>query len=175
MSNPTLHLSVINDGASYEQRKRIARNAIAGHANHYNELREIVKAQAQKEREQFKTTCSLAEIKEQTNIVLQHDREECLQAIRDAYNANPVITARAREWFDSVSGNSYHSVVMCVAGFSVYIPMQYGYGDQWMTTAYDWCVKNGVFAEVFYDGGHKNRDFSKIDFGSIVEGKKSEL
>ena len=171
-----LHLTIINDSASYELRKSLARKAIAGQIDYYSCLRdEVAKPAAQKERDNG-SKCSAAELKAQTLLVMRHDKEECMQAIRDAYIVNPEITARGHEWFDSVDGNSYHSVIMCVAGFSVYIPMQYGYGEQWKQTAYDWLVSHDIFkAPKVHPNGYRERDYSKINFVNIVLGKKSEL
>ena len=170
MTHNTLHLSVINDGNSYELRKSIARAAIAGECDHYSNLRDkVIKAAAQNERVQFGTKYSAAAIKEVTLEVMAHDQEECLQRIRDAYIDNPVIHVSAREWFDSVNGNSYHSVRMYVAGLKVYIPMMYGYGEMWKQTTNQWLENNGVFKRGA-DG-----KYPQINWGKIVEGKKSEL
>ncbi len=46
-------------------------------------------------------------------------------------------TATACRWFDRVNGNTYHSVriVRHRDGAVLYCPWQYGYGDQYRTTA----------------------------------------
>jgi hypothetical protein len=51
----------------------------------------------------------------------------------------PVITLHARRWFERTNGNTYHTVTIEVAGAVVHqTGIHYGYGDQYITTAYEW-------------------------------------
>lgn len=50
----------------------------------------------------------------------------------------------ARRWFQRTYGNTYHSVQIFIDGKEVvYIPFQYGYGEQWLQTAVQWMRANG--------------------------------
>ena len=44
---------------------------------------------------------------------------------------------QAARWFDRVNGNTYHAcqVTRCRDGAALYCPFQYGYGEQYRTTA----------------------------------------
>lgn len=53
-----------------------------------------------------------------------------------------------RRWFNKVNGNTYHTVTITNIlpegeALITQIPLTYGYGDQYIHTAYDWLVKNG--------------------------------
>lgn len=45
------------------------------------------------------------------------------------------IHIEGRRWFQRTYGNTYHSVRVTVNGKSHVIPMQYGYGEQYLQTA----------------------------------------
>ena len=62
------------------------------------------------------------------------------------------IDITAREWFDSVNGNSYFSAYITVnynkpdeANF--YLPFQYGYGEQYVTETKTALIKHGYIPE----------------------------
>lgn len=60
---------------------------------------------------------------------------------------NPVLKTldiSAKEWFDEVNGNSYHSVIITVNGEqTLKIPLQYGYGDHYLQAATEALKKEG--------------------------------
>lgn len=69
----TLHISVVNDSASYPERQRIARQYFGLRDAHLSALRPIVSAQAAVERAQFGLRYSLADIKAAVRLVAEHD------------------------------------------------------------------------------------------------------
>lgn len=55
------------------------------------------------------------------------------------------IHIEGRRWFQRTYGNTYHSVRIFKDGKQVaYLPRQYGYGDQWLQTAFEWLGANGM-------------------------------
>lgn len=49
-----------------------------------------------------------------------------------------------RRWFQRGPGNTYHSVRIFQDGKEVaYLPFAYGYGDQFLQTAWEWLGNNG--------------------------------
>lgn len=174
MAKHNLDLTIINDGSTYETRKKLAFVALAEgpKGNYYYSLKKQVIIPAVDEaRKQFGDKYSLKDVKNITEEVQAYDKQMAIELIRDAYLSNPTIEAFARGWFDSVNGNSYHSVTLIIAGYIVYIPMTYGYGEQWKTTALNWLESNGFIVKSrskgFWEYG--------INFQSIIMGNKSEL
>lgn len=54
------------------------------------------------------------------------------------------IHIEGRRWFQRSYGNTYHSVRIYTNGRCAYVSdKQYGYGDQFLQTAFDWLTKNG--------------------------------
>ncbi len=50
----------------------------------------------------------------------------------------------AKRWFQKTYGNTYHSVRILRDGHEpIYLPFQYGYGEQWLQTAIDYLRANG--------------------------------
>lgn len=51
----------------------------------------------------------------------------------------------AHKWFDRVNGNTYHSARIIINGGEADFkkPIEYGYGDSYMTTAADIALENG--------------------------------
>ena len=50
-----------------------------------------------------------------------------------------------RRWFQRTYGNTYHSVRIFKDGEQVaYLPFQYGYGEQFLQTAWEWLGANGM-------------------------------
>lgn len=59
------------------------------------------------------------------------------------------ISVVAKEWFDKINGNSYFSARITVSGRvemgeHFVLPLQYGYGDQYITAAREKLVENGI-------------------------------
>lgn len=53
-----------------------------------------------------------------------------------------------RRWFQKSYGNTYHTVEIFIDGQKVFkSPRQYGYGDQYLTTASEWLKNNGHIPE----------------------------
>ena len=49
-----------------------------------------------------------------------------------------------RRWFQKTYGNTYHSVRIWIDGNQVAcLPYQYGYGEQFLQTAWEWLGHNG--------------------------------
>jgi len=62
------------------------------------------------------------------------------------------IDVQAKEWFDKVNGNSYFSEVITINyGMAnektIDVPMQYGYGDQYIHTAFMELQKHGYIKQ----------------------------
>jgi len=83
-----------------------------------------------------------------------------------------------RRWFERTNGNTYHSVRIFSDGEEIaYLPYQYGYGDQCLTTALDWLVDSGNIEAQYHDNGmpkhtgtlfireHLNSTYSIVDVG----------
>lgn len=169
-----LAVAVNNDRDTYKHRQHLAAMSFSRLVPEYTE---IVKAQAAKEREQFKSKYTRADIKEAAAIAFFYDRQHMREIMRDKVKDGDRVSARGRKWFDKINGNTYHSVTMTVGGVSVYIPMHYGYGDQWRQTAVDWLVSNDILEPRKYEGGAtKYRElYDMITWGDAPEGLKRDL
>jgi hypothetical protein len=73
----------------------------------------------------------------------------------------------AKRWFQRTYGNTYHSVRISKDGRElVYLPFQYGYGEQWLQTAFEWLRAHGhIPADSEYGGTRQLRE----DFGGSYE------
>jgi hypothetical protein len=76
-----------------------------------------------------------------------------------------------RRWFQKSYGNTYHSVTIYQHGEVIaQLPRQYGYGDQFLQTAFAWLADNGFpcLAETYPNGCHKNQNtrFLREQLGS---------
>jgi hypothetical protein len=78
--------------------------------------------------------------------------------------------ARACRWFDKVNGNTYHSVNVTRTedGAVIYCPFEYGYGDQYRTTALlamkvagwlpkKYCTPSSIGGYAFYSYERENQ------------------
>lgn len=68
------------------------------------------------------------------------------------------ITISATTWFDRVNGNTYHSAQVHVTlsddTFStIYVPFQYGYGEQYVDSAADSLDTAGIIERERYSNG----------------------
>jgi hypothetical protein len=53
-----------------------------------------------------------------------------------------------RLWFDKINGNTYHAVKIEANGQIIkYLPMSYGYGNQYQETALTWLKSYGLVSE----------------------------
>lgn len=60
----------------------------------------------------------------------------------------------ARRWFDRTAGNTYHSVRIYANNSEVaHLPFQYGYGEHWLQTAFDWLEAQGYIERPHFDNG----------------------
>lgn len=69
------------------------------------------------------------------------------------------IHIEGRRWFQKSAGNTYHSVRIYRDGKQIaYLPFQYGYGEQYLQTAFDWLGENGMpeLLERHANGARKN-------------------
>jgi len=63
------------------------------------------------------------------------------------------IDIQAKEWFDKVNGNSYFSATVTInfglkSEESFFIPLHYGYGDQYSHEAFKQLIAKGYFKNV---------------------------
>jgi hypothetical protein len=57
-----------------------------------------------------------------------------------------VLIIKAKKWFDRKNGNTYHSVKVFKNGKEIgTAPMTYGYGEQYLHTAFDLMQKKGMY------------------------------
>ena len=89
-----------------------------------------------------------------------------------------------RRWFQKTYGNTYHSVRIFKDDKQVaYIPFIYGYGEQFLQTAFDWLAQNGhlELLETYENGARKYygtqylREVLKSSYSVIDVDRKKEL
>ena len=89
-----------------------------------------------------------------------------------------------RRWFQRTYGNTYHSVRIFKDGEMIaHLPFQYGYGDQFLQTAWEWLGKNGYpeLLETYENGAWKNygtqypREVLKGTYSVIDVDRKKDL
>lgn len=67
------------------------------------------------------------------------------------------IHIEGRRWFQRTYGNTYHSVRIFRDGAEIaYLPFAYGYGNQFLQTAFDWLGHNGM-PELLEEHGNGSR------------------
>lgn len=69
------------------------------------------------------------------------------------------IHIEGRRWFQKTWGNTYHSVRIFEDGKQIaYLHYQYGYGDHFLQTAWEWLGRNGhpELLEEYENGTWKN-------------------
>lgn len=177
-STNALFLSVAHDADSYRERMKQARYFVGQFSidGHTKAIRPIVNARACLERAQFGSKFKAADITMAAREVAKRDRDEWVTELAAKVSEGGAISARARLWFDSINGNTYHSVRLCVAGETVDLPMQYGYGDQWMDTACQWLEENEVIpAPSNYSNGMRKCQKFPISWGDAPYGLKRDL
>ena len=69
---------------------------------------------------------------------------------------NAVVIARV--WFDRVNGNTYHSARIIINGGEADFkkPIEYGYGDSYITTATEIALENGYSRDNMTRDGLRN-------------------
>ena len=132
-----LVLSVMNDGNAYRNRLHCAWADLQG-ANHgSHSFRSMANYEAIKQRAEFGSKFKPAEITEAAKIIRDDTLQECIETLRNNYDASRSIIANGRKWRDNINGNTYFSVRLYIpqtdtpSGRIINIPFQYGYGDQW--------------------------------------------
>lgn len=142
-----LVLSVMNDGAVYQDRLHVIFSYLQSASHRGLRMRDIVASEAAKQR---KAGCrfSARDITEAAQIVWGQTLEYVFALIRAEWTGENIYV-RGLKWWDKVNGNTYHSVRMIIpsngygSGRIVDIGMQYGYGEQWKRTAVDALRKLG--------------------------------
>lgn len=72
----------------------------------------------------------------------------------NTYTLPNEVTVEGRRWFDSINGNTYHSVrVTTDQGHALQAGMAYGYGDQYMQSAYELLTDAGILPALRYSNG----------------------
>lgn len=143
MSN--LHLSIVNDSASYQARRALALELIGHHiSRHAAALRTICRAAAQSERLRFGTRYTRDDIAQCCTLVAQHDRSEWLDMLR----SSPSVTISGRRWFQRTYGNTYNTARIQCDGFAIQLPKEYGYGDRWAQRCREFLRDAGYVGEI---------------------------
>jgi hypothetical protein len=58
------------------------------------------------------------------------------------------IEIAGRRWFNKTCGNTYHTATVEIDGKPVFASgVEYGYGDHYTTTAFDWLEESGLIPE----------------------------
>lgn len=170
--NTTLHLNVINDGATYERRRHLAFAYIEG-ARTWPEYRSAIRAfcvaAAASARASFGVKISPRDLKACTDMAADYmvtHAWECIDVKPDTK-----IRGVIRRWHDGTNGNSYFSArvaVECTDGHerSFCVPFQYGYGNQPEWEILRECVKHGLIppCEHYPSGGVKDAPWELFAF-----------
>ena len=125
-----LVLSVLNDGAIYETRKRAGFALLQG-INPKLGFSELINNEVLKQRATG-SKFSGRDIKQAREIIIKDTLQHCLELIKESHQGGPII-ATIRRWWDSINGNSYFSVNVKLGKYAFNIPFQYGYGSQPMS------------------------------------------
>ena len=159
---------------TYKQRQHLAAISFTREVPEYLEL---AREQAEIERVQFKTKYKVREIKAAAALSLEYDRQHMREIIRDKVKDGAEISATGRLWFDKLNGNTYFSVKMTVAGVGVYIPREYGYGDQWKQSATEWLWDNGILEKGYHENGNPkyHESYARVNWGNAIDSLKREL
>jgi hypothetical protein len=144
--NTTLHLTIVNDSKSYEERKRIARAFLGSPLRHHAQaLKSVVLDAANYERREFGAKFPAAALTSAALDVAQHDRNELLDVLRKVDS----VTITGRRWFQRSCGNTYHTAcILFGQGVRAHLPKEYGYGERWQQTAREWLKDNGFTCPV---------------------------
>lgn len=89
-----------------------------------------------------------------------------------------------RRWFERINGNTYHSVRIFKDGEQVaYLPYSYGYGEQFLQSAWEWLGSNGFpeLLEKHANGSYKHygteylREVLRGSYSVIDVSRKKDL
>jgi hypothetical protein len=181
MSN-TLHLNIINDGATYDRRRHLAFKNIEGSstwAEYRSAIRALCVTAANSARETFGVRVTSAELKTCTDEVSAYMIAHAWECI----DVKPETKIRAvvRRWHDDVCGNSYFSArvtVECADGHerAFLVPFQYGYGNQPEWEVLRECINHGLIEtlEKYPTGGIKDAPWHLFSFEDQGYMKKSQ-
>jgi len=123
-----LLLSIVNDGASYEWRRRLATDLAAN-----PDWRYVIRTIATRENHTLETDWSEADIAACAPLLANYMREHMAEGAAPA-----TLHIEGRRWFQPSYGNTYHSVRIHENGSLIATIHAYGYGDQYLQTALDW-------------------------------------
>ena len=136
----TLHLTVVNDSASYQARRALALHLLGHPVNvHAAALRSIVRDAARVERREFGATFTPAGIREACALVADSDRSAWVDELACCAS----VTITGRRWFQRTYGNTYNTARILADGFAFDLPKQYGYGDYWAQHCREWLREVG--------------------------------
>ena len=180
--NQTLHLSVINDGATYDRRRHLAFKHIEGSSS-WTDYRRAIRGfcvdAAARERAAFGTKATSSDLK----FCTDYTATSMISHAWECINVKPETKIRAviRRWHDDVCGNSYFSArvtVECTDGHerAFLVPFQYGYGNQPEWEVLRECINHGLIdpCEKFPSGGIKDAPWHLFSFEDQGYMKKSQ-
>lgn len=92
------------------------------------------------------------------------------------------IIVQGRRWFDTINGNTYHSVSVEVDGEVIGVePFAYGYDDAYQQTALEILIDKGVLPKLTYENGvdyglrRTCRELEIVVETTVRDGLKREL
>lgn len=84
---------------------------------------------------------------------------------KHAEQHRPRITIIGRRWFQRTYGNTYHSVSVIVDGTNIgRVPFMYGYGDQYIQTAFSILQDKGIYPKT----GERRNGF-EVDYSRFLD------
>lgn len=168
-----LVLSVLNDGAIYNDRLTQGYALLQGIIDKRFAFVDIVKNEANKQRYEFGSKFKSQEISEAVKIVQTETLDHCIEQLRDDMDKNRPIIASCRHWRDKVNGNSYFSVNLRFPCGDMYrqinTPMQYGYGSQWQYEVINFLSKHGFIPKL------KQYSNGNFDYGLMSDYERDNV
>ncbi len=179
----TLHLSVINDGATFDRRRHLAFKNIEGSSTwleYRRAIRELCVTAANSARETFGVRITSADLKKCTDEVSAYMIAHAWECID--FKPDTKIRAVVRRWRDDIYGNSYFSArvtVECTDGHkrAFLVPFQYGYGAQPEWEVLLTCINRGLIppCEKYPNGGLKDAPWHLFSFEDQGFMKKRQM
>jgi hypothetical protein len=129
-----LILTVMHDGATYQQRRLMALAHLAGD-DQSRTMRDLVNATARRMRREFGSTYPAAAITEAARLLLDGQLRDAIEDAAHRRDTDAPVDINIRRWFDTTYGNSYWSAAVGVPlcngdELELHLPMEYGYGSQ---------------------------------------------